>query len=456
MSVQRWITGWLVLGLAVISCTAPAAGAADSVSAPHYLIDAKLDPADKTLEADVLLRLPEKFAGKRIDFLLSRSLEVISSVPSARRLELGSATGFIGINGSPPRPSDAARASRYSVQLAPGSHELRVRYRGRVDFGFETPTQEYARGFAETAGVIRPEGVYLAGRSLWYPYLGEALVTLELTAQAPAGWQLVSAGSGHAGGTDGRAHWVSRQPLDELHIVGGPLTRYARGAGAATAEVYLRKPDAALAARYLESTARNLAMYRQLVGPYPYDKFALVENFWETGYGMPSFTLLGPEVIRFPFILTSSFPHEVLHNWFGTGVFVDYARGNWAEGLTAYLADHLYKEQVGQGAEYRRDTLKRYRDYVRSNRDFPLTQFVSRESPATEAVGYGKALMAFHMLRRKLGDEAFTQALRKFYREQLGRRAGFTDLATAFGITLIGFVRGDSFNIYAHGRRVIG
>jgi hypothetical protein len=100
--------------------------------------------------------------------------------------------------------------------------------------------------------------------------------------------------------------------------------------------VYLRKPDEALAAKYLEATARNLEMYRGLIGTYPYDKFALVENFWETGYGMPSFTLLGPQIIRFPFILTSSYPHEILHNWWGNSVFVDYASGNWCEGLTAY------------------------------------------------------------------------------------------------------------------------
>ena len=72
-----------------------------------------------------------------------------------------------------------------------------------------------------------------------------------------------------------------------------------------------------------------------------------MENFWETGYGMPSFTLLGPQVIRFPFILTSSYPHEILHNWWGNSVFVDYPTGNWCEGLTAYMADHLMKEQVG-------------------------------------------------------------------------------------------------------------
>ncbi len=122
---------------------------------------------------------------------------------------------------------------------------------------------------------------------------------------------------------------------------------------------FLRKPDQALADRYLDATAQYLEMYRGLLGPYPYSKFALVENFWETGYGMPSFTLLGEQIIRFPFILHSSYPHELLHNWWGNGVFVDLAGGNWCEGLTAYLADHLIAEQRGQGADHRRAILQK-------------------------------------------------------------------------------------------------
>ena len=173
-------------------------------------------------------------------------------------------------------------------------------------------------------------------------------------------------------------------------------------------------------------------MYRQLIGPYPYTKFALVENFWETGYGMPSFTLLGPRVIRFPFILHSSFPHEILHNWWGNSVFVDYEQGNWCEGLTAYLADHLIQEQRGKGESYRRDTLQKYRNYVKDGRDFPLAEFRSRHSGATEAVGYGKALMGFHMLRRRLGDEKFAVALQRLYRSHRGKRASFGDLQKAF------------------------
>src|SRR5262249_34773097 len=167
---------------------------------------------------------------------------------------------------------------------------------------------------------------------------------------------------------------------------------------AVKALAFLRKPEQALADRYLDATVQYLDMYRGLLGPYPYSKFALVENFWETGYGMPSFTLLGEQVIRFPFILHSSYPHELLHNWWGNGVFVDLAGGNWCEGLTAYLADHLIAEQRGQGAEHRRAILQRVTDYVTPENDFPLTRFLSRHNAVTEAVGYGKTAMVFNML----------------------------------------------------------
>ena len=37
--------------------------------------------------------------------------------------------------------------------------------------------------------------------------------------------------------------------------------------------------------------------------------------------------------------------------------------------------------------------LKKYRDFGSSSADFPLREFRSRHSAATEAVGYGKTLM---------------------------------------------------------------
>ncbi|MEO8225415.1 MAG: M20/M25/M40 family metallo-hydrolase, partial [Gammaproteobacteria bacterium] len=62
----------------------------------------------------------------------------------------------------------------------------------------------------------------------------------------------------------------------------------------------------------------------------------------------------------------------------------------------------------------------------------PLKEFRSRHSAATEAVGYGKTLMGFHMLRQRLGDDVFRQALRTFYKDYRGTRASFADVRTAF------------------------
>ncbi|MBV6423230.1 MAG: hypothetical protein NAOJABEB_01020 [Steroidobacteraceae bacterium] len=397
-----------------LALVALSAGAADL---PRYDLDVRVTPSAHQLDVEATVAFPPEYAGRQVEFLLAAPLAISRSSPTVERLPVGETAGFSGINGSSGALEKAGHAARYRVTLPKDAPTLKLAYAGPIDFNLETPEEEYARGFSETAGLISEKGVYLAGSSLWYPYLGDTLFVAAVTTHPPEGWHLVT---------------VDPAPVDEIALVGGPLTRYTESVGAVEAQVFLRTPDEALARKFLDATARDLEMYRQLIGPYPYRKFAMVENFWETGYGMPSFTLLGPQIIRFPFILTSSYPHEILHNWWGNSVFVDYATGNWCEGLTAYMADHLFKEQVGQGAEYRRDTLKRYRDYVKEGHDFPLSEFRSRHSAVTEAVGYGKTMMGFHMLRRQLGDDTFRKALQGFYRTERGKRAGFMDVKRAF------------------------
>jgi hypothetical protein len=420
------LAAWSVGPVTTCAAAAPGAGAA-----PAYQIETRLDPASQTLAAEVGITLPEARGARRIEFLLAKPLQIVESEPRARSVPFSASEAFHGINGSS-RPLAARGAvARYAVDLVPGQRKLRLKYRGKIDFPLDTQAEEYTRGFRETPGLLSTEGVYFAGSTLWYPFLGPELVSFELASNVPDGWHLISAGSGESRDASGRAVWRSEGVVDEIHLVGGPLTRYQQSAGSAQALVFLRKPDEPLARKYLAATAQYIEMYRKLIGPYPYGKFALVENFWETGYGMPSFTLLGPQIIRFPFILTSSYPHEILHNWWGNSVFVDYESGNWCEGLTAYMADHLLKEQAGQGMEFRRDTLKKYRDFVKEGRDFPLREFRSRHSAATEAVGYGKTLMGFHMLRRELGDDAFRKALSRFYAQNRGKRASFGDVRAA-------------------------
>ena len=409
-----------------------AAGSAAAAEVLSHELTITLDPATHHISVTDTMRWPADTAPPDVEFVLNGELTIQSSSQPLERVAVNDSAEFFSINGGPAEAAERVSLNRYRLKAVPQNDTLTVTYRGTIYEPLSDPKEEYTRGFRETTGIIDEVGVFLAGATFWYPYFGSGLVAFTLDTNAPEQWHLISQGDGTSNDGNGRARWSSGGPMDEIYLVGGPLLRYRAAAGATAGLVYLRQPDDGLAQRYLQATGQYVEMYRQLLGPYPYGKFALVENFWETGYGMPSFTLLGPTIIRFPFILTSSYPHEILHNWWGNSVFVDYPSGNWCEGLTAYLADHLMQEQRGGGAAFRQSSLQRFRDFVREGRDFPLSEFRSRHDAATEAVGYGKTLMGFHMLRRQLGDEVFIAGLRRFYQANRGRQASFLDLQAAF------------------------
>ena len=320
--------------------------------------------------------------------------------------------------------------ARYRVSLPAGEDTLRLRYQGRLPPPADAPAWEGGAGRPDQAGIITSQGVYLDDASYWYPSFDSELVTFSMAVEEPPGWHVISQGSldTHA---QGFPRWSESQPQEAIFLIAGPYRKYTRPTDRGVALTYLRRADDDLAERYLRATEQYLDFYSRLIAPYPYAKFALVENFWESGLGMQSFTLLGPRVVRLPFIIRSSFPHEILHNWWGNGIYVDYTQGNWSEGLTAYLADHLMKERQGEGAEYRRAALQKYADYVTHARDFPLRDFRSRHGQVSQAVGYNKALMLFHMLRLRIGDAAFLRGLREFFHKHKFQRAGFADLRAA-------------------------
>ena len=330
-------------------------------------------------------------------------------------------------------------AASYAISLPParsGKHVIPLQYQGKIEDTITMGAAEYARGFSETSGMISAEGIYLAGSSAWIPAIPEAgLFSFNLTVETDSSWLVVSQGTrtrNDVAGERRTTRYRSPDPVDEVFLVAGQWTEYAVRAGEVLVQAFLRTPDETLANRYLGVTSHYLGLYRDLIGPYPYTKFALVENFWETGYGMPSFTLLGPRVIRFPWILHSSYPHELLHNYWGNSVYVDYIKGNWCEGITVYMADHLIKEQQGQAVEYRRNTLQKFADYVNEENDFPPSGFISRNNPAEEAIGYGKVMMFNEMLRGEFGDETFLQAYAHFYERYRFRHASFDDIRRSF------------------------
>jgi aminopeptidase N len=331
-------------------------------------------------------------------------------------------------------PEGVTPLARFKLQLPAGRRQVRLDYRGNLGLSPRAAARAHGKAHDAAPAPISNEGIFFAGDSGWYPSFDDALLTFELEVELPAGWQTVSQGASKtlpvvAGRV--RFRWFEPKPQEQIYLVAGRFHTYSRRTDNYTAQVFLRTPDENLARSYLGATIKYVDLYSRLLGPYPYTKFAMVENFRQTGYGMPSFTLLGSRVIRLPFILYSSYPHEIVHNWWGNSVYV--APGwNWSEGLTAYLADHLIQEQRGEGAAYRRDVLQKYTDYVSQQQDFPLSSFVGGHGDLEQAVGYGKTLMFFHMLRLRMGDRAFVDSLRRLYASNRYRRADYADVQREF------------------------
>ncbi len=195
---------------------------------------------------------------------------------------------------------------------------------------------------------------------------------------------------------------------------------------------YFFKEDVSLAHKYVEYTKRYLELYQSLIGKYPFKRFSIVENFLPSGYSMPTFTLLGQDVVRLPFIVETSLGHEILHQWFGNLVYIDYKKGNWAEGLTTYLADHLYEERKDRGREYRKNILINYGSYITEKNDFPLKDFEMRVDFPSRAIGYGKAAMVFHMLKGIVGEDIFYKSLRHLVDKRRFTYVSWDDIRVIF------------------------
>ena len=286
-------------------------------------------------------------------------------------------------------------------------------------------------------GVISRAGTFLGGGAAWYPRspVLPARRTVEIT--APSGMEAITAGARIERRTaEGKtvSVWREKHPAPYPALSAGPYLISERMYGTIPLYAYFLADASSLASAYLDASAEYLRLYEELFGPYPYEKFAVVENFIPTGYGFPSYTLLGGSVIRLPFIIGTSLPHEIAHNWWGNGVEIDIRGGNWSEGLVTYLADYLLEERksMAAGREYRFRILTDFASLVPDAGDFPLAEFIGRTDPASRAIGYGKAAMVFHMVRKMIGDQAFFGALRDVCRQHLYRQAAWSDFIRAF------------------------
>jgi hypothetical protein len=406
------------LSVALLTLTSSAAAAL-----PHLDLFVSLDTVSRELQAQALLT---GVGDDKLDFTLAPGFEVLAADIEGRPVEVR-------------WQQRSTSGPRFQVTLPAGAGRqvLRVRYRGTL--AALDATLSHRQTLGAMTPMASPEGSFLPAGSGWYPEVAP-LFGWRLTIRTPADQIAVAPGTRHKmemRGGSRTAVFAFEQPSEGVDLLVGPYVMKERRAQAGDRAVvirtYFHEELTPLADGYLEAAGRYVSRYSREIGPYPYSHFSIISSPLPTGFGMPSLTYLGRDVLKLPFIRDTSLGHEVLHNWWGNGVYIDTARGNWAEGLTTFMADYAYKEDLGPGAarEMRHGWL---RDYAAlpAEAERPLSEFRARSHTASSAIGYGKAAMLFFALRARLGPEKWSAGLRDFWQRHRFTAATFDDLAAAF------------------------
>ena len=410
-------------------------------------LDVVLDPASRSLQVEAELRPTER----DFRFVLHAELRIASAEVDGKALRVESAGG-------------RGEVRAWRIRL-PAEGVLRMRYGGTLpalDAGLDH--REVLQGMPPMAA---QGGTFLSAGSAWYPRPAEVF-SYRVDVRVPGGQRVVVPGrlvaehlpgeEGAAAGVAGlrpdtpasapgmlardyRARFEFDHAADGIDLMAGPwIVREHRVERVGAEPLRLRTyfppaldAEPGLAEAYLHDSARYIARYSARIGAYPFTEFSVVASPLPTGFGMPTLTYLGEQVLRLPFIRATSLGHEVLHNWWGNGVLVDYARGNWSEGLTTFMADYAYKEEQSEAAA-REMRLGWLRDFAALPMDGQqaLAAFRSRTHGAAAAVGYGKAAMVFVMLRDLIGEAAFDRGIKLFWEQNRFRIAGWKELQLAF------------------------
>ena len=308
--------------------------------------------------------------------------------------------------------------------------ELKIKFSGHFD-SIEKAKGNLQRGVAHLDdGVIGPAGVFLPSASYWYPREINEFTVFNARFVLPGGFTSVAEGNWIKHSTSkGKSVdlWRTSLPLDGLTLVSARFKVTEDIYNGITLYTFLLDHDRELSRLYLYKTKGYLDLYSGMLGPYPFKKFAVVESFLPTGYGMPSFTFLGSMVLRLPFIPDTSLGHEVAHNWFGNSVFTDNTHGNWAEALTTFVADYLYEKKKDKALDFRLDKLRGYKSFAGKS-TLALKDFNDTAGAESRAVGYSKGVMVFNMLNETLGEEVFGAGLKRFYSEMAFKSASWKDL----------------------------
>lgn len=358
-------------------------------------------------------------------------------------------------------PSYERNGQEVDIDVAGGAGRLRLVCSGTLADNVEAGEIEGQIHNFSVHAHVGEDGVFLSDDAAWHPLPLEGdsdltqLHTIELSIEPIDGWRFVASGDPEGDGPVDEAVWTWRtpRPADGVAVAGnqheviGVVHETERGP--VEIVMHVSPENARLAQMFIDEAGRYLDLYVPRLGAFPYRRFTIVENFFSSGFALPGFTVLGPRVVAMaPRSLAPGYlDHELAHNWWGNGVYVDRNDGNWCEAVTSYCANYwrrIADDGEEAGRDYRRGIIMKVSSDP-SLDDGPLGTFGSADPSVPGAgrfVGYDKGSFVFMMLEQLLPDEGakgedidrepMWRALRRFASDNLGKRADWSDLQAAF------------------------
>jgi hypothetical protein len=379
---------------------------------------------------------PDSSDGRVLSFAMSEKLKVLSGMIDGNPAEV--------VQRSSPSATEVKSLSTFllvsATPVAPGRpHTVEVRYEGSV-------IRKTTNGF-----------YFVDDRNTWYPASGTALANFDLTFHCPASLRLVSTGEPLSEEVANGVRTVHRKTLIPEHLAGFNLGEYEIAAsrqGRYPVECFSnsaapREDPHSI----LDATENILDEYTRRWMPLPIHNVAVSPVPGYFGQGFPGLIYLStlsylrpedrPAQLRNPrldmFFSEMLLPHEIAHQWWGNLVVAADYRTNWLmEAMADYSALQVVEREKGAAAlaavleQYRKDLLQKdplqngllqnellqndpaHQENGRTIESAGPVDFGSRlldnNGPLTwHVVLYEKGAWILHMLRRRLGDAAFTQ-----------------------------------------------
>lgn len=329
----------------------------------------------------------------------------------------------------------AARVNGKAVEFQEKDGVFEFEGQGTLEIGFEAVfTGEDGPDFMHIMprNTVSSAGIMLG--DCWYPEIG-SLALYRVTATVPDGFLALSPAEEVAvlrKGSETRYSFNFPYPAQQIVLIAGRYEERREVWKGINIHTYSLRRDTGFAQSYAGSAKRYLDDYRKLFGPYPYKRLSLVEGLQQAGCAAPTLAVLGKEKLPFSSSTDSSFRRIILQQWFGNSVYADARQGNWADGLTAYLADLRTEEQKGKGREVRKQILIDYESATGPGSESSLKDYQGAGDFASGATGYGKGSMVFSMLERLIGKEAFLLALQTVAGERKFQQLSWDTLRAVF------------------------